>query len=71
MKNKSHTLNFLNLFYRVAWKVRCKDDPDLGRYTRDCKDDESGKSFFKLFQPGVMEPSKRKGDVKKPSDIVS
>merc|ERR1711944_138258 len=46
----------------VAWKNRCKDDPDFERYTRDCKDDESGKSFFKFFQPGVMEPVKRKAD---------
>ena len=61
----------LNFVFRVAWKVRCKDDPDLARYTRDCKDDESGKSFFKLFQPGVMEPSKRKVDVKKHSDMVN
>ena len=42
---------------RVAWKVRCKDDPDLERYTRDCKDEESGKSFLKFFQPGVMQPA--------------
>ena len=62
IKNISHTLNSLNLFYRVAWKVRCKDDPDLERYTRDCKDDESGKSFLKFFKPGVMEPVKRKAD---------
>ena len=53
---------FKFLHFRVAWKNRCKDDPDLERYTRDCKDDESGKSFLKFFQPGVMEPSKRKGN---------
>merc|ERR1711963_554143 len=55
----------------VAWKVRCKDDPDLERYTRDCKDDESGKSFLKFFKPGVMEPVKRKADANIETDNFS
>ena len=55
----------------MAWKVRCKDDPDLERYTRDCKDDESGKSFLKFFKPGVMEPVKRKADANIETDSFS
>ena len=51
--------------YRVAWKVRCKDDPDIERYTKDCNI-EMKKTFpSRLFKPGVMEPAKRKEGVRK------
>ena len=54
----------LHLF-RVAWKVRCKDDPDLERYTRDCNI-EVNKTFPpKQFKPGVMEPSTREEYIRK------
>ena len=55
--------------YLLGWHG--KDDPDLERYTRDCKDDESGKSFLKFFKPGVMEPVKRKADANIETDNFS
>ena len=49
----------------MAWKVRCKDDPDIERYTKDCNI-ETKKTFpSRLFKPGVMEPAKRKEGVRK------
>ena len=59
---------FFLILYRVAWKVRCKDDPDIKRYTKDCNL-EMEKTFpSKLFKPGVMEPATRKEDARKADD---
>jgi len=49
----------------VAWKVRCRDDPDLERYTRDCNIEVSKTFPPKQFKPGVMEPSTREEYIRK------
>ena len=48
--------------FRVAWKVRCKDDTDLPRYTKDCNLESEEIFPPKLFKGGnsVLKPSRRK-----------
>ena len=62
-------IDFLLCCCRVAWKVRCQDDSDIERYTKDCGL-KNGKTFPpNLFKPGIIEPTKRTTDMKK-SDAV-
>ena len=57
-------ISFL-ISFRVAWKNRCKDDPDIERYTKDCEIETEKTFYSKLFKPGVIQPSQQKEGVRK------
>ena len=71
--HKNYVANLLLKTYiyqfRVAWKVRCQDDTDLQRYTKDCNLESEEIFPPKLFKGGnsVLKPSRRK-EAKKLSD---